>query len=766
MGVLFCFLILISSSTFSIEFDALPFHKSHPETYSLLMVDSSRVPFSAKASWKDHKEFADIGPTFLRSTLVSDEEISFAKSSEQAKSKAKWVRKHTKKLATDKGKPHQPYFVVQLLKQNQKLRALNLIEALTPGVLEKPNEFTLQAALIIFPYQKEQAMVYGFGKWNMLLNPYCIIPQWGLRMLASSNMCNPDAVKRILATHHRTSNPSSRSEKAAKMTKIENFAIEVGSEGLDSMSALPKKSYKTSHLIAGRDYLQFTVNPETDSDQVAPAQTIKSLEQIATHFLKLTNEGLQIHGRMKEFIDEEIKEKKTIALLNTILLNLIKSKDGRLQVFIHTSLWGEQQTKTLLFGDTKARSLFDVLASASPTSSPKVKVWNNKHDTSEEVDILRFLYSLPIEHEENFYRFERGNWYAVDASRFESIKRIMRGTRLPQGSLQLPSYSFKDTERSDTKTVDYKEANYNARVVEVVNKVKGWEATLLDRLTVSIGGGGHRFEFADLLLRNNGHFYIVHVKRAKIKQLSHQREQVERSADFLATELKRSKTQDLLLKGVINGLYQLYELPSKKAPKQGARLTKGNQFQRLAKGFDQKKKTFKEKVDSTLLSVRKKDEKILSEFKQAISDQIDYEFFDDHQEELVVSLDALFDCIVFLSSKAKAKDPKEIKEIAAEFFDAVKQAIQAQKILFQDGILKKKDLNKITIVLAVIDDRNIERLLKSIRATEKSISESKAKKLDTEKKDKLKKLDQVLAQQNAQKKSLVVCQAPVNCSSF
>ncbi|AIL12679.1 hypothetical protein IM40_02720 [Candidatus Paracaedimonas acanthamoebae] len=310
---------------------------------------------------------------------------------------------------------------------------------------------------------------------------------------------------------------------------------------------------------------------------------------------------------------------------------------------------------------------------------------------------------MPIEHDDKFYRFYRGHWYEVDASRFESIKRIMRTFKLPQEDLQLPDYLFQDTERPEqtalTAGVDYKEANYNTRTTSTVSTSSGWEALLLDRLFISLGKKGNinKFEFADLLLKHQNNFYIIHIKRDGSNALSHHREQVERSADFLASELKRNNGQDLLLKGVIHGLYQSFSLSTKKEKNQGKRLTKGNYFQSLPK----ERFPFLESVDS--------DENNLSIFKKNVSQlKIDSDFFEEHKSYFSIALDALYDCVL-------QKIPMEkIIAIAEGFFESVKQAVKAQKFLFPDGVLSQEFLKNIKIILAVIDDRNIERPLKEL----------------------------------------------------
>lgn len=72
---------------------------------------------------------------------------------------------------------------------------------------------------------------------------------------------------------------------------------------------------------------------------------------------------------------------------------------------------------------------------------------------------------------------------------------------------------------------------------------------LLDRLLMSLGDAHSVFKFADHILFNGPNIYLVHVKRAGADDLSHHREQLERCAGFLATELERDNAKDLLVQG-------------------------------------------------------------------------------------------------------------------------------------------------------------------------------------------------------------------------
>ncbi|MBX9621599.1 MAG: TIGR04141 family sporadically distributed protein [Alphaproteobacteria bacterium] len=561
-------------------------------------------------------------------------------------------------------------------------------------------------------------MVYGLGYWDVLLNPNSIIPQWGLRLATSGYICNPNRIKELHADHYRTSNPFSRREKAADLQPIEVFGVEVGSEELKKVALMPNKSVKTQHVIEGADHVQFTINP---SDKATPEQTLHSLNAIALHFFTLTTDSsFRIHSRMREFIDDEITDAR-LPLLNQYLEMLFrpsqkvkkspkaKTPKAKEKFFLHNTLWAKMKSKKLTFGEKKGEKhcIFDVFSQLTPQDPfpQTIKIWTPRAKTAKEFDVRWLFYSLPLKYDGGFYRFDRGHWYRVDDSRFESIKRILRQVKQPSNTLSLPSYSIEDTKRDvDQKKADYKEAKYNLRAAQEIKKKAGWEAILLDRINVSLGEAGDKFEFADLLVRYNNVFHIVHVKRAKASQLSHHREQVERSADFLATELTKGNAHTLFLQGIINGLYETSGLPIKKEKKQGTRITKGNLFLNL----NQSQANFRKKPITTLLQVKKEDKKLLKTFKQQIDRIIDKAFFQDYSHELVSALDALFDCVVH---KKVCFNDSEVEE----FLNAVKQGIMARQLLFPKGPLKKSDLKNIKIVLAVIDDRAVEATLKGER---------------------------------------------------
>lgn len=675
---------------------ALPVYSSFPDTYSLLMVDSALTPSSSISNWEKHITIKDVGVRYLRPSLSTDNEISFSPIEQESQLKKKWILKTERKVDSPT-KQQQLYYIIQLFKKRETSRTASLISSLTSGHTTAYNGFDFQAALIIFPHSSQKSMVYGFGSWDSLLNPACIVPQWGLRTLTSGQICNPDKVKAVDADHYRNANSFTRRERAAALQAIEVFGLEVGSEELKKVTLMPNKAVRTTHVLEGQDYIQFTV---ITSENATLEQTVQSLECIATYFFNVTTATtFHVHSRMKEFIDDEITSSELIQDLNGGLQELLRSQHAKEYFFLHDSFWKEMKGKKVSFGDNKKHSIFDVFSQLQPQDpSPQtIKVWAPRLEKPKEFDVTKILYSLPFEHCESFYRFDRGRWYQVDLSRFERIKRIMRERKQPSSILQLPDYSHEDTERSqEEKKADYKEAKYNLRAVQTINKVSGCRAILLDRINVSLGKAGDKFEFADLLIINNGNFYIVHIKRAEASALSHHREQVERSADFLACELKKDNAHELLLQGVINGLYENNGLPIKKEKSQGKRITKGSCFLNLqASGGNIMLVLQAPPVGDLGLKI------FIEQVLRIIAKDGLKECFEKYPDDFVSALDALSDCVIHKQSHFTDGEMDN-------FLRAVQQTILAREVLFPNGLLKKSDLEKIKIILAVIDDRAVD----------------------------------------------------------
>lgn len=692
----------------------LPLSNSYPEEYTLLRVDSSRIPLSTEKEWSEITGFEEIGPRFLQLSFAESKFVSFAKTKEEAKGKSQWLRKQ-------ESKGEENYYVIQLFGKPAETRAAKFLRSLTGN--DKQNhddEFEFRAGLLIFPGRDTTAMIYGFGQWWMVLNKDCIVPRWGLRVIASAQICNPSAIKEVFVQHIRKPNPTLKKETAAKPQPIEDFGLETASEELQTMRLKPNRSIATNHLLIGDDSLNFTlsaprkkrtgqVKESNDQSSVDSGKDLLALlHHIASTLDRLTNdEKFQIHSRMREYIDEEINPTQYPDLIENLNKKLIEKLqeqgDKEVFIFVHRNLWRELKSRNLRFGKkAEEGSIFKAISEHS--LKDLIEVRREGCETPKKMRPEQILYSLPIEHEEKFYRFDRGRWYEIDASRLESIRRIMRKRKQPRERFRLPAYTDEDARPSGQKSsqqstkgngLDYQEERYNSRAVAEIRKGPNWEALLLDRLNIALAENANtdKFEFADLLVVDpDKNIYVVHVKRREANALSHLNEQARRCAEFLTTELNRKNGRKLLVEAYKKELYAKNDIPITANERQKQEILESSLF--LSKYKEWKKKKAGEAL-SAILATQEKGAEV--DFLSKVSPHIDREFFKTYHEDLALALDALFTCFT------KGALLNKIEDTAKKFLVAVKRAINIREILFPQG--SHLNLGKIKVVIAIVNDK-------------------------------------------------------------
>lgn len=717
------FLLLIPFfSRAALTLPSLDIYEGDPSTYTLFRVDTSRLPDGTEADWKSRRKlFEAVGIYLTPKLLESKDELSFKTSRKPPKGEfiKKWLRR-----GGVKGK----YHIVTLLVKREEAAASLLMERLTTGTDLGDIPFAYSASLIIFPQEGSHSMIYGLGHWPSLINMRIIVPGWGLNMVASKALCNPNKVRVMRAHNYSKGTPSTREDRSTELDKIESFEFQVGSEGLEMLRVLPRRDAKLPRVVKGEDFLQFTVDPSSTRKQ----ETIRTLEAFAGVCFRYSDHAeYAIHPRLVPFLDEEIRDKGLALRLNTRLSTLIKEEDGRYLVFLDPSIFRAYSNRTLVFGglSSRHRSIWPILTrkaqEAAFSLTTKIPLRTGVRSTkifNEEVGNL--VFSLPIEEDSEFYRYRRGRWFKVDASRFGKIRTLLRGTKTPASHLSLPLYVYDDTFKNPQFTKSYAEINYNRRVVEQLSS-RGIAASLLDTLDVYLSSGeGDKFEFSDILIEKGGTFYIVHVKRAD-RGLSHHREQLERTADYLSTELSRPGSKDFLLAAAVRDLYRLYGIDDKKVKRQGKRLTHGKKYVYVLK-----KGSKKPDLKRTILDVkgtRPKSSGIAQkdyDLKELVnsSENIDFSFFEDRQEAFYIAMNALLDSSI--EGSLDLSSDRALQQIEA-FFDRVKNAIKSQGILFSNGLLTKNKRKKIVLVLAVIDDRQVQKYVKGKKSLKDRLDKAK-----------------------------------------
>lgn len=694
------------------NFGDLACEADDPRSYTLVCLDSSLIPASLKVNDLEKEKFNPVKYWIKKESLESIEK-------ENDDSKQWHVNCVNLKDSKTVG---NSYYVVSLYLKKSNITASEHLTARLRGVKEREIDekaYMYSASMIVFPQTKPGcALAYLLGRWNQILNPYAVIHDWGLRLAASQAVFSDKNIKQILGKNNFDSNPTTRRERKQRLALIENFALEVGTEGLLSLTILPVYAIGTDcqHVAVGSDSYRFFL-PEAKEGK--KGDTIGSLNKMASYLFSVYTDRHNIHPKLQAYIDKREVDDETLKKLNQQLAEILSSPDAKSVVFPADNLW-KSYGRAPLFSyskKTSKKNLLDVLQDQNPTleSLVSIKKWSKTKDDAHQEPLGRIIYSLPISIDaeaEEFYRFDCGQWFKVAPSRFDAIIKRMRSPDIKVNMEALVPYTLEDAqgEEGEERSL-YQEARYNRRVIDGLEGNK--QGILLDRLNIYFEGTGNKFEFGDMLLYdNNGQCYIVHVKRREAGDIDHHRAQVERCAEYLATELKRENAQTLLLEGHVNGLYIGHKVALTKVKGQGKRLTHGDYFK---KAFDTKKPGKKAKWEDFLKNVKNnKDEvsKSIGRLKATLK-ELDLNFFENYKDELTVALDALYDCE---KVEKEGLSKKEIKE----FLEGVRQLIEVRDVLFPSGTLKEQTRKKITIVMAVVDDRKIEAIKKAEKELEKA----------------------------------------------
>ena len=479
----------------------------------------------------------------------------------------------------------------------------------------------------------------------------------------------------------------------------------------------------------------------------AAEKTMSVLWHIRDFLYDLDNDEQRnkISSKFRPFLDVEIKDQQQCQRLNGLLIDFLqkenKNKDPQKQrLFIRSWLWQTHGTNLEFSVDQEAwsKSIFDAMGGLAVKGEfPKNILYQDifiRKSSSQSVNqsiesekIGQVLYSLPMEDKGQFCRYERYRWYRVDESRFEAIKESLRNPSIKgdmsEGVLIPYSYAHatdkKEVPAKDgngkKKTVegDYKEFAYNKAVVEAAQK-SGLRAYLIDRVNITLGsGGGHKFEFGDILTHDpaTGKVNIIHVKRAGAG-IDHHRTQVERCAEYLASNFNKSKGSNVVVDGYFNRLFLSCKIPF---PTQ----TDLRDYKSLSEGKkkEPKKAEKKEAYKRNLPKAKAALEAMRGLFDDKALNWKSLEKCPKLREQLM-------DWLGYIAyAHSKKISVKQIQE----YIDGLGQAFALGADLFKGGVLKNK--GNITITFAAVDDRSIEEILKAEKLEKSTKTQAEIKEM-------------------------------------
>ena len=536
-------------------------------------------------------------------------------------------------------------------------------------------------------------------------------------------------IKEIVTETHRRSKPMRGTEKQQKgLGKIGDFGIDSASDGLEKVRLKPVINWGKA-LLDGDDFLKFrlptkgrksaTKNKKDTAQK--PFTHSQTMYEVAKETYNLYSKGM-IHKDFTPYLDEPVVG-STINALNELLEKNWKQYFSENQLlYMHWTFW---------FRVRNVKDVSEILKNVREGGSlEEIDIDGQSYKTVQLVRSLPIPFCPDSGGINSYYWLDRGFWYRIHAARFEAIRKRIEEITLKQEELFLPSYKF------DASNKDYKELAYNKAAVEAMREQIGpekliSEAILLDRESVSLGSGGDKFEFADILMQHsNGKYFLIHLKRERAGDFDHHRTQVERCALFLGENLDRRALPGLLITDILQDFYNKnIPLPKKnkihpktkevKEVEQTWSSSFKEKFNKEKKTIDIKKELgskkkrsdeFFERVRDDILNVTKKERLFIkhivtsSEFEPLISD------FEAYDDALFRCLDALEDFYLYGSKIGDGEQNADVSpdhiKFAKEFLERVLAFLKKHPSLTKkhQGILPHKERKNITIVLGIIGD--------------------------------------------------------------
>lgn len=691
------------------------FPEGLPAETTLLYLDFSRFP---SGYFSGNRESLSTIRKYVSQNLFQDEQdIYFSTDgSTPAPEYKKWILHRDGNIGEE-----APYHALRLFSKQQNVGLEGLMELVDANVdLGRP--FRHMATIIVFPLDDQRAMVYGFGMWTALINQRAVVPGWGLQLAASAQLCNPKKIKILKATNYTREVPATLKITSSELTSIDSLGLEVGSEGIETLSTFPSNAKCFKGTIIASDYFHFSFHMRSSEDAlpVPLDKSVFSQMRALAHGLEkyAASKVFSIHPRLLVFVSEEEKDTKQIEKLNEVLVALIKTRarddaeDGLYYIFSSPYVRRMFDRKEIYFCVGSGKSLRKKVSFREAIATYRkyrdfsldTRVRLNLDEGIHEEPIRYLITSLPITFgdEEKYFRFDRGRWLRVDTSRFEKIKILLRQSKMPASELTLPEYAYTHAIPPVSGGKSDGEKEY---LRDCLGRL-GDSASFLDCTNIRLGSAKDTFEFGDLLIEKDGRIYIIHAKRAKAGALSHHREQVERAAHYLATNLRKEGSQGYFVETAVGDFYLSVKLSA--TEKDLKERQKGLPDIQLVEAVSLQDSVLKN--EGTRPVKRKEQQRWdLNELLRSI----DMSYFEENQQDFILVLRSLQDWVMAQRIDLSSADNKN--KIKA-FLSKVERASKLQKKLFRKGPLTKRLRKNVDFVLAVIDDRQIEAFKKKAKS--------------------------------------------------
>ena len=377
-----------SAATFN--FSQLLRQKSDPDGYSLALLDGALIPASlGKAdAGASHKEFKPVEQWINPSVFNEESEktVSLNNLSDSG------IVCYLIQLKSKKGMTAAERFTNRLSGTQDRVKAGS----------------TYDSSMLLLPLEKKgsKAFAYLLGRWQWLVNPHTVVPEWGLRLASSGAIFSDGKTKSLMAKNMISANPTVQNATKQQLDTIESFGLDVGIDGLKAIRILPLYCLNSDaqRIIRGGNYFKLFL-PEAPEE--TNGDTLNSLLKMATYLYDVYRNNHAIHHQLRAFLDEELADRALIEPLTKILEEMLsKKKASHNTVFPAHIIWKRYGPGALFSfgGSPNNKDVLTVLWDQKPTLDSLVAI--TKGSKAKEVFSERLgsiIYTLSFEYKEKFY---------------------------------------------------------------------------------------------------------------------------------------------------------------------------------------------------------------------------------------------------------------------------------------------------------------------------------------------------------------------------
>ena len=562
--------------------------------------------------------------------------------------------------------------------------------------------------MILFPVEDDpdKVLAYLFGRWAGILNVDTIVKNFGLHVATSVGVfCSEkDRTNQEFANIYQINSEERRQDKPIADRKrsrgglynIYDFKLEAGDSRIEELRFRPTAEWGRAYITAN-DAFKFRLSNSTDLISTLRDTALK-LYGIFKRFSEET-----VYAHFQDYIDTPMRGDLADELTHCLLENWADHLRQK-HIHPHWTYWFRTQNVS----DENKGAIFDFWNQERLCGDEKVSLTSKYDGTTIEIPLLRLIRSVPIQYGNKYY------WFELSENRTQAMKEELEKNRVDYKSqLYLPSYdeesilartkknnpsippmseSTDDIERQNSfpeMRVDegsgYKEQLYNSDAIQHLNKQHprvSW-ATLMDRENVIWSRWHDQFEFADIVSKLHDRYYLVHVKRARVKDLGHVCTQAERCGMFLSGHLNRSALVEP---------FMLAELYTHSAL---AGRSKKSSMYRKATIVDRSLSTDLYNAELLKLDVFRKPSALNNRLKEFInSPEFGLDFWINHNKLLF----RMFDCVADIEEGSLSLNT--IHELQA----LARTGIEKASFFVEGELLPSSKRRKITIVVAIIED--------------------------------------------------------------